>query len=55
MGPKSGKTQAEHPRREESKPDRAQPWLNTKPRANGQMDVRDLNRGIDRLEMLLGR
>ena len=53
MGSKSGKTQAEHPRREESKPDRAQPWLNTKPRANGETSVRDLNRSIEKLEMLL--
>jgi hypothetical protein len=34
---------------------RQEPWRNTKPRGNPETDVRDLNRSIERFEMLLGR
>ena len=30
-------------------------WRNTRPRANPEVDTQDLERGIDRLEAVLGR
>jgi hypothetical protein len=51
---KSPKSQDRQPRRREE-PDRLEPWRNTKPRGNPETDVRDLNRSIERFEMLLGR
>jgi hypothetical protein len=37
-----------------SKPDRIEPWKNTRPRANPEADRRDVERSTERLEMLLG-
>jgi hypothetical protein len=34
---------------------RPQPWRNTRPRGNPEPDRRDLERSLERLEMLLGR
>ena len=40
---------------EAKKPSRPQPWRNTRPRGNPEPDRRDLERSVERLEMLLGR
>jgi hypothetical protein len=34
---------------------RPQPWRNTRPPGNPEPDKRDLERSVERLEMLLGR
>jgi hypothetical protein len=42
--------------RPEREPSRTLPtWQNTRPRGNQELDRRDLNRSIEKLEMLLGR
>jgi hypothetical protein len=53
MPTKSAKHDQRRPRTDEAKP--LQPWQNTKPRGNPELDARDLNRSIERFEMLLGR
>ena len=35
-------------------PDPRRPWTNTRPRGNAEPDRRDVERGIERLAMLLG-
>jgi hypothetical protein len=40
-------------RRHEHDPRR--PWLNTRPRANQELDRRDFERSVERFEALLGR
>jgi hypothetical protein len=37
------------------RPERPAPWINTRPRENQQLDRRDLERSMERLEMVLGR
>lgn len=36
------------------KPERIEPWKNTRPRANPDRDMRDVDRCAERMEMLLG-
>jgi hypothetical protein len=42
----------EHP---QASPERPPIWENTRPRENAQLDRDDLNRGVERLEAVLGR
>lgn len=42
-------------RREQTAPKRPPIWENTRPRENAQLDPRDLNRGVERLEAVVGR
>jgi hypothetical protein len=41
--------------RPERRPERPPIWENTRPRENAELDRRDLNRGVERLEAVLGR
>jgi hypothetical protein len=50
--------QASRSERDRARPAEREPvptWRNTRPRGNQEPDRRDLNRGVERLEMLLGR
>jgi hypothetical protein len=40
--------------REAERP-KQQPWRNTRPRANQERDLRDVERSLERLESLVGR
>jgi hypothetical protein len=40
---------------ESTRHSRPQPWRNTRPRGNPEPDRRDVERSVERLEMLLGR
>jgi hypothetical protein len=41
--------------RPEERPERRPIWSNTRPRANPVVDRQDVNRGVERLEAVLGR
>jgi len=40
---------------ERAQPPKPEPWRNTRPRGNPETDHRDLERSMERLEMVLGR
>jgi hypothetical protein len=40
---------------EQPQPERPPIWENTQPRENAELDRQDLNRGVERLEAVLGR
>jgi hypothetical protein len=47
--------QGDQRKRPQESPERPPVWMNTSPPANGELDKRDLERGVDRLEAILGR
>jgi hypothetical protein len=46
---------AKTPQEARERPERPPPWENTRPRENQELDHRDLERSMERLEMVLGR
>jgi hypothetical protein len=48
-------TQQHQAKRPEATPQRPPVWENTRPRENAELDRADLNRGVERLEAVLGR
>jgi hypothetical protein len=57
MKPAKSKTDIrdEKVREVRKQPDPVRPWQNTRPRGNPQADDHDVERGIERLEALVGR
>ena len=51
----SGKTDHAKDRREPETAEPLPPWRNTKPRGNPERDERDVARGLERFETVLGR
>jgi hypothetical protein len=46
---------AKTPEEPRERPERPPTWTNTRPRENPELDRRDLDRSVERLEMVLGR
>ena len=48
-------TRAQRERDARERHDPRRPWQNTRPKGNGHADRRDVERGMERLESLVGR
>ena len=51
----SGKTDRATDRREGRTTEPLPPWRNTRPRGNPERDERDVARGLERFQMVMGR
>jgi hypothetical protein len=49
------RTRAERSETSSRGPDPGRPWMNTRPRGNGEIHTVDLERGAEKLAALLGR